>query len=124
MSRLKRVLVLEDNPETRTMLQHAVHALPVRMVTAETGEEAVAFYNVARLENDPFDLLVLDVATPRKTGRTVLEEIRAKGDKTPAIFFTALEPVDVEADAVRLGAKVAYKPEAAAYIVEMIMEGT
>jgi DNA-binding response OmpR family regulator len=52
----------------------------------------------------PFDLILLDVMMPGRSGWEFLEEIRKGGDKTPVIFLTARHSVEERVKGLQLGA--------------------
>jgi CheY-like chemotaxis protein len=109
---MKSVLLADDNPTNRQMMKLWLEGQTSKIDLASTGSEALMLYNTAKLAGKPYDLLILDIAMPWKTGTTVLEEIRESGDwETPVVFHTALEPYKVEPDAKKWGAEVVYKPE-------------
>ena len=77
------ILIVEDNPDDRILLQRAFRrarlANPVHMVT--DGEEAVAYLlgegRFADREANPFPVLVLlDLKLPRRSGLEVLQWMR------------------------------------------------
>ncbi len=116
-----RVLIAEDNPDTRGLLSHVLKGSAYQFDFAKTGQQAIELYQEAQKSGPSYNLLILDNAMPMKTGVTVAEEIRDAGDlATPIIFFTALEPREIEPDAVRLHACVIYKPEATTAIISHI----
>lgn len=47
----------------------------------------------AALETDPFDLVVLDIGLPRRSGLEVLASLRKRGDATPVLILTARDKV-------------------------------
>jgi two-component system copper resistance phosphate regulon response regulator CusR len=51
-----------------------------------------------------FDLILLDVMMPGRSGWDLLEELRGCGDATPVIFVTARHEVDERVRGLRLGA--------------------
>jgi len=51
-----------------------------------------------------YDALVLDINLPDGSGRDLLREIRARGDRTPVLMLTALYTVDDRVGALDLGA--------------------
>ena len=81
-----RVLVAEDNDQTRQLIQHILE--PHYDVTAVAdGETALDL-----LKNTAYDALLLDIQLAgQKTGVDVLNTVRADGDhqKTPAVAVTA-----------------------------------
>ncbi|MFJ4836583.1 response regulator transcription factor [Streptomyces sp. NPDC088746] len=83
------VLVVEDDPSIRTLLTSALHAAGYAVVSAGTGQEALA----ATGRSGP-DLIVLDVMLPDTDGFTVTRELRARGIYTPVLFLTARTDVE------------------------------
>lgn len=82
------ILLVEDNPADVKITQRALResAMPVELLIARDGEEAVAYLQrQGRHAHDPDwrrpDLILLDLNLPRLTGRQVLERIRG----TPAV---------------------------------------
>ena len=67
------VMIVDDNPQNVELLQAFLEALPVKIVTAADGVEALE--NVA--EHDP-DLILLDIMMPRMSGFQVCRKL--KGD--------------------------------------------
>ena len=88
------VLVVEDTPELRTVLEVRLTRSGHRVISAASGAEALAL--LAR--NGPPDVAVLDVVMPGMTGfqlRARLREDPAYAS-VPVIFLTCrLEPDDV-----------------------------
>src|SRR5215472_5541345 len=68
------VLIVDDNAQNVELLQAFLESLPVKIVTASDGVEALQ--KVA--EHNP-DLILLDVMMPRMSGFQVCK--RVKGDK-------------------------------------------
>jgi len=78
-----RILVAEDDPALRQGLRDALASDGHRVETASDGAEALA--SLGRVH---FDLAVLDVSMPKKTGFDVCREARARGLGTPILFLT------------------------------------
>ena len=89
------VLIVEDNEQNLELLQIYMEAVPgVRVITATNGLEAMA-----KVAEDPPDLILLDIMMPKMSGFEVCKRI--KGDpKTRdiiVIMVTALnETADIE----------------------------
>jgi DNA-binding response OmpR family regulator len=79
-----RVLVIDDDPGVRTVLEIAFDAWSV--VAVADGLEALAV-----LEDDAFDALVVDVMLPRLDGFAVVAEVRAspRHADIPVVMLTA-----------------------------------
>ncbi|MBC3950801.1 hybrid sensor histidine kinase/response regulator [Pseudomonas folii] len=79
-----RVLVAEDNPINRAILQEQLEALGARVVIAENGEEALQ-----RWRPELFDLIITDVNMPLLNGYELTRALRARDAQTPIIGVTA-----------------------------------
>jgi two-component system, OmpR family, phosphate regulon response regulator OmpR len=85
-----RLLVVDDDPELRSLLQRFLseHGFSVRAV--ESGKAM----DVA-LQREPADVLVLDLMMPGEDGLAILRRLRATGEQVPVIMLTARgDPVD------------------------------
>jgi two-component system OmpR family response regulator len=82
--RIPQVLVVDDEPNIRELVQVALkfHGCAVR--TAATGKAALRLAEAA-----PTDLIVLDVMLPDLDGFEVCRRLRAAGNEVPVIFLTA-----------------------------------
>ena len=89
------VLIVDDNPQNVELLQAFLESLPVKIVTAADGVEALA-----KVETHHPDLILLDIMMPHMSGFQVCK--RLKGDpKTrdiQVLMVTALNELgDIEA---------------------------
>ncbi len=83
-----RILVVEDERKLAQALKEGLEADDYRVALAPTGEEA--FYLV---ETESFDLVVLDVTLPGRSGIGILKAMRQHGFKTPVLMLTARDTV-------------------------------
>ena len=85
-----RVLVVDDEPNIRDLVQVALRFHGFDVITAGTGGEALK-----RAEDGDPRLIVLDVMLPDLDGFEVCRRLRERGDETPVIFLTARDtPTD------------------------------
>jgi len=70
-----------------------------QVTSALSGAEALAL-----VQNQPFDLLLIDNRLPGLSGLEFLERFRAAGQQTPVIIMTAYAEVPVVVEAMHLGA--------------------
>jgi CheY-like chemotaxis protein len=86
----KRVLVVDDDENTRRFLSVALKANGYEAVTAEDGDDG---YNKVQ-ESKP-DLILLDVMMPKKTGFVLFKQLRRKEEfkDIPVIMLTAVAEV-------------------------------
>ena len=96
-----RILVVEDDPRTRTLLTSGLTESGHACAEAANGEEALAL--LAR-EKSHFDLVLLDVMMPVCDGWRTLERLRARRDRTPVVMLTARHEVDERVQGLKLGA--------------------
>ena len=86
-----KVLIVEDEHHIAEGLRFNLEAEGFVAEVAGDGDIASS-----RLKSDEFDVIVLDVMMPGKTGFEVASEMRERGDYTPILMLTALgRPEDV-----------------------------
>jgi DNA-binding response OmpR family regulator len=79
-----RILLVDDEQPIQTLLSFPLQRDGYEVVVAADGREALA-----RFEESPPDLVVLDVMLPRMDGLEVCKRLRAKGETVPIIMLTA-----------------------------------
>ena len=84
-----RILVVEDEPKVARALQEGLEAEGFEAVLAPTGEEG--FF---RLHAEGFDLVILDLMLPGRSGLQILRTMRERGLETPVLILTALDAVE------------------------------
>jgi CheY-like chemotaxis protein len=92
----KTVLVIEDDPWTRTITTALLAGEGFAVVEAKNGEEGLS---LARSHNP--DAVLLDLALPTKSGLEVLRELKGDGntDDIPVIVVSAYGTLMNEQDA-------------------------
>lgn len=79
-----RLLLVEDDetlgPQVRTALQQAGYAVDLSV----DGIDAEGLGDI-----EPYDLIVLDLGLPKRSGLAVLENWRSHGNKVPVVVLTA-----------------------------------
>ena len=75
-----RILIVEDEFGSRKLLQKFLSPYG-ECDLAVDGQEAVDAFKLALKEEDPYDLVCLDIMLPKKDGQTVLKEIRQLEEK-------------------------------------------
>ena len=82
--RIPQVLVVDDEPNIRELVQVALKFHGCSVTTAASGREALRQAEATRP-----DLIVLDVVMPDMDGFDVCRRLRAAGNEVPVIFLTA-----------------------------------
>ncbi len=94
-----KVLVIEDDPTVGQFVKRGLEEQrwSVDLETdGETGEE--------RALAEPYDIVILDMRLPRRSGLEVLHRLRAQGFETPVLVLTAQDAVDAKVETLRAGA--------------------
>jgi DNA-binding NtrC family response regulator len=94
-----RILVIDDEPDIRESLEALLSQEGYQVGLAGNAAEGLK-----RLETGLFDLVLLDLMMPDKSGMQVLEEIRARDQDTPIFMITAYGSIEVAIDALKRGA--------------------
>ena len=81
-----RLLVTEDDPAIAEGLLYALRADGYAVEWARDGEEAEE-----ALSRGEFDLLILDLGLPKKSGLDVLRDLRARSPTPPVLILTAVD---------------------------------
>jgi CheY-like chemotaxis protein len=79
----RRVLVVDDEPAVRAVATEVLRAHGAVVKQATNGEEALG---IVRAAEEPFDVILLDVAMPAMDGTEVLERLRREGRVTPVVL--------------------------------------
>ena len=79
-----RILCVDDNDDSRDLVRFMLQQNGYDVSCVESGREALAL-----VENENFDLLILDNWMPGLTGTEVTQLIRQFDQTTPIIFYTA-----------------------------------
>ena len=94
-----RILVIEDDPTVGQYVKRGLeeHRWAVDLMTdGEEGER--------RASSEAYDLIILDMRLPGKSGLDVLQSLRAKGFERPVLVLTAQDAVDAKVATLRAGA--------------------
>ncbi len=88
-----RILLAEDNPVNQTLAVHVLEKRGYTVVVAGDGRAALAALDLAALDEDKFDLVLMDVQMPEMDGFEATAAIRARerltGAHLPIIAMTA-----------------------------------
>src|SRR5690606_18893473 len=97
----KTVLVVDDDPTQRRLIQAVLDREGYAVVHAESGGEAIDRLT----KGGGADVVLLDMIMPGMSGLEALAEIRAAGVATPVIVLTASGGVDAVVKAMQAGAQ-------------------
>jgi two-component system copper resistance phosphate regulon response regulator CusR len=94
-----RVLVVEDERKLRDVLASALQSEHYEVVASGTGDEGLV-----RSQGEAFDLVVLDLMLPGRSGLEILQALRQRRIDTPVLLLTARDGVDDRVRGLDLGA--------------------
>jgi two-component system copper resistance phosphate regulon response regulator CusR len=94
-----RVLVIEDDPTVGTFVKRGLEEQRWQVDLVASGDEGQRL-----AEAGSYDVLVLDMRLPGKSGMEVLRDLRGRGFEKPVLVLTAQDAVDAKVDALRAGA--------------------
>jgi two-component system, NtrC family, response regulator AtoC len=96
---LGRILLVDDDPDIRTVLADRLTAAGHEVLQADDGARAIAMH----AEQAP-ELLLLDLDLPGADGFSVLERLRQDGTPFTAVVITAFASIEKAVEAMRRGA--------------------
>ena len=94
-----RILVAEDEQQLSHVLSSAMTASGYQVDIANNGQEAVEQAN-----ENAYDVIILDIMMPVKSGLEALKEIRATGNRTYIMMLTAMGEEDDKVTGLDAGA--------------------
>ena len=93
-----RALVVEDDNKIASFVVNGLKQNGFAVDHASDGETGL---ELARAVT--YDAAVLDIMLPKRDGLSIIEELRSKGDHTPALILSALGQVDDRVAGLRAG---------------------
>jgi DNA-binding NtrC family response regulator len=93
------ILVVDDESEIREGLEMLLKSEGYGVASAENGESGLA-----KLEEHPYDLLLLDVSLPDRNGLDMLKEIHRRDPQLSVVLITAYGSIDMARAAFKNGA--------------------
>ena len=94
-----KIVLLEDESMLRSSIEEYLEALGHKVISFTNGEEAYV-----GIQKELFDVLILDINTPKITGLTLLEMLNNIEHSFPTIFISANVDIDDISRAFELGA--------------------
>ena len=94
----KRTLIIEDDQEISMLLSVIIAKSHMEPVAAYSGTEGLL-----QLQNNTFDLILLDLMLPGKSGEELIKEIREKSS-IPIIVISAKSDIENKVQVLKMGA--------------------
>jgi CheY-like chemotaxis protein/anti-sigma regulatory factor (Ser/Thr protein kinase) len=84
-----RILLVEDSPDAQRLIRHTLSIAGAEVELAENGQIALERAKSAIHEENPFDLILMDMQMPVMGGYEATRQLRADGCTVPIIALTA-----------------------------------
>jgi two-component system alkaline phosphatase synthesis response regulator PhoP len=81
---MKKILIIEDEPNIRELILYNLQANGYEGLEAEDG-----IMGITMVHTEKPDLILLDIMLPGKNGYDICRELRDEGNRTPIIMLTA-----------------------------------
>ena len=94
-----RILIVEDEKRLANILKKGLEEEGYAVDVAYNGEDGLFM-----AEQEPSDMIILDIMLPAIDGLTILRSIRKSGIKTPVLMLTALDTVTDKVSGLDSGA--------------------
>lgn len=94
-----RALIIEDYPPLLKALTKGLKESGFAVDVSPNGEEGLWF-----AESNEYDIIILDLMLPGKSGLDILKELRRQGNNIPILILTARDSVDDRVKGLDLGA--------------------
>lgn len=94
-----KILVIEDDPTVGQFVKRGLEEQRWTVDLAENGNDGEALATAGG-----YDLVILDMRLPGKSGMEVLHDLRARNFQRPVLVLTAQDAVDAKVQTLRAGA--------------------
>jgi DNA-binding response OmpR family regulator len=118
------ILVIDDNAKTLDVLKLALERAGFRVTTAESWESVEDKVEISYRVKDPFDLIVLDLMIPERSGFDILRSLQViLVPMPPVVVLSAITDVKKKVEARDLGVtKYLTKPTTPDRLVKTIRD--
>jgi len=95
---MDKILIVEDNKDVNTMLAEVLVSAGYKVCSAYTGTDGLK-----EIKEQEYDLILLDIMLPYKSGDKILKEVREFSD-IPVIIISAKDIIGTKIDLLKMGA--------------------
>ena len=99
MSNIPNILIVDDDPRMSDSLKALLSDQGYKLRTSSSAKEAMEC-----LENDTFDLVLLDIVMGNENGFTVMDHITDQNLDTLVVIITGHASTETAVEALRKGA--------------------
>ncbi len=84
-----RVLVAEDTPEIQKLIRTLLEHISIQVDVADNGQIALDMAMRSHLNDQPYDLVIMDMQMPVMDGYSATRQLRLQGYQYPIVALTA-----------------------------------
>ncbi len=95
----EKILIVDDDPQIRTLLAERLRFHKYQVSTAEDGEEGLA-----RFKKEGSDLVLLDLMMPKLDGIKTLKRMKEEEPEVLVVMMTAFGTIEKAVEAIKMGA--------------------
>ncbi len=95
---MEKILIIEDNKDVNEMLSETLSEEGFEVFSAYTGIDGLK-----EIKKNQYDLILLDIMLPFKSGDEILKEVREFSD-VPVIVISAKDMIGTKIDLLKMGA--------------------
>lgn len=99
----EKILIIDDEPDIRSLLSNILNQEGYRVKAASNGKEAVALF-----KSDKFDLVITDIQMPEMDGLKVMMQIKEMDKDIGVIILTGFATINDAINALRAGGAFDY----------------
>src|SRR5215213_7495087 len=88
---IMRILVIEDDPTVGQYVKRGLEEQRYAVDLVTDGDEGER-----RANSEAYDLVILDMRLPKKSGLEVLNALRSRGFERPILVLTAQDAIDAK----------------------------
>jgi CheY-like chemotaxis protein len=117
-----RILCIDDDPQVREFMNACLQHYDHRVMVASGGKQGLELFRTATLENQPYEVVITDLAMPDMDGHHVARMIKAESPHTPVIMMTGWgASVSDDGDAIPCVDVVVGKPPRMAELNDLLL---
>ena len=120
---MKKILVIDDETIVRTSCERTLTPEGYEVISTSGGQEGIEY-----LQNQSFELVLLDLKMPDIDGMEILARINKEWSDTKVIMITGYSTVDTAVQALRYGAynfiEKPFTPDSLLNAVKEVFDGS
>gem|GEM_PF-3551814 len=98
-----KILLVEDNPGDAELIKDMI--FESRLKNSDIVEVQTLAHAISKVQNNKFDIILLDLGLPDSAGMNTLHEILKLSKGTPVVVFTGLDDEEAGLEAIGKGAQ-------------------